>query len=209
MTIIQPENIMPPLCFNCGLTQVACIGRACCACNKLLGHKNVPSTSDICRVEEKKVERLEAKAANAVMIAALPKPSQEELSRVFARVLKIFDFALQVIKNDNPGKVILVSIAVTSENVHPGTGVRLGKTIEQELAQASLFSSKKNCANLVKLVEVGGETYFRNPTRLERKNIGPPGVLLYDAGNCKHTCEFVKMFMQMIILICACSKEKI
>jgi hypothetical protein len=209
MTIIQSENIMPPLCFNCGLTQVAYGGRACSACNKLLGLKNVPSTSEICSVEEKKVKRLEAKAANAVMIAALPKPSQEELNCVFARVLKIFDSALQVIKNDNPGKVILVSIAVTSKNVHPGTGIRLGNTIEQELAQASLYSLKKKCANLVKLVEVGGETYFRNPTRLEWVNIGPPGVLLYDAGNCKHTCEFVEMFMQMIILIRACTKEKI
>ncbi len=209
MTIIQPENIMAPLCFNCGLTQVACRGRACRACNKLLGLKNVPSTSDIRHDEEKKVKRLEAKAANAVMIAALPKPSQEELNRVFARVLKIFDLALHVVKNDNPGKVILVSIAVKSKNVHPGTGVHLGKTIEQELAQASLYSLKKKCANLVKLVEVGGETYYRNPTRLERENIGPPGVLLYDAGNCKHTCEFVEMFMRMIILICACSKEKI
>jgi hypothetical protein len=208
--IIQPEKIMSPFCINCGITRVSYKGHSCHPCRKLLGIKNVPLASEVRRHEEAKVNRQEAKAANAVMIAALPKPSQEELNHVFAGVLKIFDSALEVIKIDNPGKVILISIAATSENVHPVTGVRLGKTIEQEMVYASMHGSKYNFASLVKLVEVGGGTYVRNPTKLERVNIGPPGVLLYDAGNCKHTCEFVELFMQMIILIRTCySKEKI
>jgi hypothetical protein len=63
-------------------------------------------------MEKMKVRRQEAAAANPVMIAALIRPSREELNRAFSRALKIFNSALQVVKNDNPGKVILASRVV-------------------------------------------------------------------------------------------------
>jgi hypothetical protein len=173
--------------------------------------KLILAVTDLLHKEKMKVGRQEAAAANAVMIAALKRPSREELNRAFGRALKIFNSALQAVKNNNPGKFILASIAVTSKNVHPVTGIRIGYSIESELNRAGLRGGNQtnNCANLVKLVEEGGGTYFRNPTPLKKKNIAPPGTLLYDAGNCNYTCKLIEMFLQMLILICGTTKEKI
>ena len=61
--------------------------------------------------------------------------------------------------------------------------------------------------NLVKLVNKGGKTYFPNPSSLEMKNIASPGTLVYNAGNCRFTCKFIEMFLQIIIFICTTTEE--
>ncbi len=70
---------------------------------------------------------------------------------------------LQVGKLDK-GKVIVVSIAVVGEGMNPSTRSNVGKSIKKEMQVATLWKSKTDMANLIKLFTHKGVKYFENPT---------------------------------------------
>jgi hypothetical protein len=91
----------------------------------------------------------------------------------------------------NPGKEIIISIAVVSE------GGR--RNIVQEMRKASLEAGGgkggKKFARHVKIVSKEGKNYWRNPTAQETSDIGKEGFMIYDGEYNHFLAEHVEAFL--------------
>ena len=108
---------------------------------------------------------MEVRKAAAVADVVIPALTKQQMVDATSKALLIFNKKLLEVRNLNEEKVIVVSIAVTAEGLHP-SGRNVGNTIENEMQETSLWSTA-GIANLVRLVTRKGETYFKNPTYSE------------------------------------------
>lgn len=130
-----------------------------------MGKNNPQRNNNISSNKRPKKERLEVKTAAAVAEVEIPALTKQQMVDATSKALLIFNKKLLEVRNLNEEKVIVVSIAVTAEGLHP-SGRNVGNTIENEMQETSLWSTA-GIANLVRLVTRKGETYFENPTYAE------------------------------------------
>jgi hypothetical protein len=130
-----------------------------------MGKNNPQRNNNISSNKRLKKERLEVKTAAAVAEVEIPALTKQQMVDATSKALLIFNKKLLEVRNLNEEKVIVVSIAVTAEGLHP-SGRNVGNTIENEMQETSLWSTA-GIANLVRLVTRKGETYFENPTYAE------------------------------------------
>ena len=97
----------------------------------------------------------------------------------------------------------IASIAVVSEGHLLGT--KTANSLKEEMKIASLYNGQKTkMAALVKQTVIGNETFYINPTYKESTDMGPPGVLLYDAKDDHRIALDVEKFAQIDI----CNRER-
>ena len=130
-----------------------------------MGKNNPQRSNNISSNKRPKKERLEVKTAAAVAEVEIPALTKQQMVDATSKALLIFNKKLLEVRNLNEEKVIVVSIAVTAEGLHP-SGRNVGNTIENEMQETSLWSTA-GIANLVRLVTRKGKTYFENPTYAE------------------------------------------
>ena len=130
-----------------------------------MGKNNPQRNNNISSNKRPKKERLEVKTAAAVAEVEIPALTKQQMVDATSKALLIFNKKLLEVRNLNEEKVIVVSIAVTAEGLHP-SGRNVGNTIENEMQETSLWSTA-GIANLVRLVTRKGKTYFENPTYAE------------------------------------------
>lgn len=130
-----------------------------------MGKNNPQRNNNMSSNKRLKKERLEVKTAAAVAEVEIPALTKQQMVDATSKALLIFNKKLLEVRNLNEEKVIVVSIAVTAEGLHP-SGRNVGNTIENEMQETSLWSTA-GIANLVRLVTRKGETYFENPTYAE------------------------------------------
>lgn len=130
-----------------------------------MGKNNPQRNNNMSSNKRLKKERLEVKTAAAVAEVEIPALTKQQMVDATSKALLIFNKKLLEVRNLNEEKVIVVSIAVTAEGLHP-SGRNVGNTIENEMQETSLWSTA-GIANLVRLVTRKGETYFKNPTYSE------------------------------------------
>jgi hypothetical protein len=105
---------------------------------------------------------LEVRKAAAVTDVAIPAMMKPHMDDATSKALFLFNKKLLQVRKLNEGKVIVISIAVAAEGLHP-SGRNGGNSIVKEMEQASLWNNAE-MANLVQLVPYKGVTYFKNPT---------------------------------------------
>ena len=140
------------------------------------------------------VERLTV-AAGAEEIPAL---TETQIYNATKKAIDLFDKNYLLFRKQNKKKGLIVpSIAVSAEGLHPDTGKNTGCLIEKEMEQASLWSSS-GMANLVRLHK--GTSCYENPTVEEQKRLGPPGKLLFNAEGNKQLAMKVEKALQVYLL---------
>ena len=140
------------------------------------------------------VERLTV-AAGAEEIPAL---TETQIYNATKKAIDLFDKNYLLFRKQNKKKGLIVpSIAVSAEGLHPDTGKNTGCLIEKEMEQASLWSSS-GMANLVRLHK--GTSCYENPTVEEQKRLGPPGKLLFNAEGNKQLAMKVEKALQAYII---------
>ena len=122
-----------PCACSCGLI-VGYQGQYCRTCLPV-EKKNPPSVHNIKKTKEK----LEVKAAAAVADLEVPALTTQQMEDTTTKALLVFKEKLIKVRKMNKGKVIVASIAVVGEGLH-SSGRNCGKTIIQEMQQASLWS---------------------------------------------------------------------
>ena len=133
------------------------------------GFKNVNPGNKRQMEDRLEVERLTV-AAGAEEIPAL---TETQIYNATKKAIDLFDKNYLLFRKQNKKKGLIVpSIAVSAEGLHPDTGKNTGCSIEKEMEQASLWSSS-GMANLVRLHK--GTSCYENPTVEEQKRLGPPG----------------------------------
>ena len=149
--------------------------------------------------KRRKEERLEVHgltlAAGANEIPAL---TETQIYNATKKAIDLFDKNYLLFRKQNKKKGLIVpSIAVSAEGLHPDTGKNTGCLIEKEMEQASLWSSS-GMANLVRLHK--GTSCYENPTVEEQKRLGPPGKLLFNAEGNKQLAMKVEKALQVYLL---------
>ena len=140
------------------------------------------------------VERLTV-AAGAEEIPAL---TETQIYNATKKAIDLFDKNYLLFRKQNKKKGLIVpSIAVSAEGLHPDTGKNTGCSIEKEMERASLWSSS-GMANLVRLHK--GTSCYENPTVEEQKRLGPPGKLLFNAEGNKQLAMKVEKALQVYLL---------
>jgi len=169
------------------------------------GKKNSTRPSNIRR----KKNRLAVRNAGAVEDIGFP--ALTDTLRLVSTSQAILDYDEKFLqfRKQNEGKgVIVVSIAVTAEGLHP-SGRNAGKSIVEEMKQASLWNGE-GMANIVRLVTRKGIKYYENPTYEEMSELGAPGELLFDAEGNRQLAMHVEKVMQVYVLHCEMiAQEKI
>ena len=100
-----------------------------------MGKKNPKRNADKRRAEE----ALEVRKAAAVADVVIPALTKPQMNDATSKALCLFDKKFLQVGKLNEGKFIVVSIAVTAEDMHP-SGRNAGNAIVQELEQASFYS---------------------------------------------------------------------
>ena len=138
---------------------------------------------------------------NASAVEDIGIPVLTETLRLVSTLQAILDFDLKFLqfRKHYKGKgVIVVSIAVTAEGLHP-SGRNVGKSIVDEMNRASLYGVE-GMANVVRLVTHNGINYYENHTNEEIREFGTPGVLLFNAGANRQLAMHVEKVMQVYVL---------
>ena len=159
-----------------------------------MGKKNPTRKSD----KQKSKDRLEVRKAAAVADVVIPALTKHQMDDATSKALFLFNEKLLQVRKLNEGKVIVVSIAVTAEGLHP-SGRKAGRSLVKEMQQASLWHNA-GIANLVQLVPYKGVTYYENPTVAEQKAFGAPGELLFNAEGNKQLALHVEKVMHVNVL---------
>ena len=115
-----------------------------------MGKKNLTRKSD----RQKSKDRLEVRKAAAVADVVIPALTKQQMVDATSKALFLFNEKLLQVRKLNERKVIVVSIAVTAEGLHP-SGRNAGHSIVREMQQASLWNDA-GMANLVQLVPYKG-----------------------------------------------------
>jgi hypothetical protein len=158
------------------------------------GFKNVNPGNKRQMEDRLEVERLTV-AAGAEEIPAL---TETQIYNATKKAIDLFDKNYLLFRKQNKKKGLIVpSIAVSAEGLHPDTGKNTGCLIEKEMEQASLWSSS-GMANLVRLHK--GTSCYENPTVEEQKRLGPPGKLLFNAEGNKQLAMKVEKALQVYLL---------
>jgi hypothetical protein len=134
-------------------------------------------------------KRLVKREAGFLAARMVLPPTQEEKNQASATALEFFLTMKEEAIKSNPGKEIIISIAVVSEGG--------GRNIVQEMRQASLIviGGGKKFARLVKIVSKEGKNYWRNPTAQETSDIGEEGFMIYDGEYNHFLVEHVEAFL--------------
>ena len=103
---------------------------------------------------QKSKDRLEVRKAAAVADVVIPALTKQQMVDATSKALFLFNEKLLQVRKLNEGKVIVVSIAVTAEGLHPSRR-NAGHSIMREMQQASLWNHA-GMANLVRLVPYKG-----------------------------------------------------
>ena len=130
------------------------------------GTKNPKRNTDKQRAEK----GLEAKKAAAIANVVIPALTKPQMDNATSKAIFLFDEKFLQFRKQNKGKgVIIVSIAVSAEGLHPSVS-NLGLSIVKELEQAFLYIVS-GMATLVRLVPYKGVPYYENPTVEKQKKI--------------------------------------
>ena len=159
-----------------------------------MGKKNPTRKSD----KQKSKDRLEVRKAAAVADVVIPALTKPQMNDATSKALCLFDKKFLQVGKLNEGKFIVVSIAVTAEDMHP-SGRNAGNSIVKEMQQASLWNNA-GMANLVQLVPYKGVQYYENPTVADQKAFGAPGELLFNSEGNKQLAMKVEKVMQVYII---------
>ena len=143
-------------------------------------------------------DKLEVRKAAAVTDVAIPALMKPHMDDATSKALFLFNKKLLQVRKLNEVKVIVISIDVAAEGLHP-SGRNGGNSIVKEMEQASLWNNAE-MANLVRLVPYKGVTYFKNPTVAEQKAFGTPGELLFNAEGNKQLALHVEKVMQANVI---------
>ncbi len=90
---------------------------------------------------------MEVRKAAAVTDVVIPALTKQQMDDTTSKALFLFNKKLLQVRKLNEGKVIVVSIAVTAEGLHPSRR-NGGNSIVKEMEQASLWNNA-GMANLV------------------------------------------------------------
>ena len=175
-----------------------------CACGKCglrvlhKGHSCGDEESEKKFQYTKGEDKLEVGNARAVEDDSFPALTEKQRKDATSQAILIYDEKFLQFRKQNKGKgVIIVSIVVTAEGLHP-SGRIAGHSIVKELERASLCSH--GMANLVQLVTCKGVTYYVNPTVEEQKRLGASGELLFNAEGNHQLAMHVEKVMQVYTL---------
>ncbi len=158
-----------------------------------VGTKNLTRKADQRRADD----RLAVRNENASEDDRFPALTEKQRNDATLQAILVYDKNFLQFRKQNEGKgVIVVSIAVTAEGMHP-TGRNVGRSIVKEMEQVSLYND--GMANLVRLVTCKGVTYYENPTVEEQRELGAPGELLFNAKGNKQLAMHVEKVMQVNI----------
>jgi hypothetical protein len=193
------QGMYHPYCAECLVTRVLTIGYLCAACVKSTGRKND-------RTGEKRFQRKELAKAYAASNRKELLETSLTRSQMFTFVEKASDamnIQMDKLLIKRPSSYHIISIAQVSESwTGPSpNGVRTGRSIEQELQEASLTHGRndKMTAALVRLVTIGNTTYFEKLTTNEAKQMGGSTHTIY-SGNNPYICRQVEKFCQCEIV---------
>ena len=138
------------------------------------------------------------RSAGAVDDLGIPALTEKQRKDATSQAILVYDKKFLQVRKLNEGKLIVVSIAVSAEGLHP-SGRNAGRLIESEMERASLWSGE-GMANLVRLVTRNGVTHYENPTVEEQRELGAPGELLFNAEGNKQLAMHVEKVMQVNVL---------
>jgi hypothetical protein len=110
-----------------------------------VGKKNLTRKTD----RQKSKDRLEVRKAAAVADVVIPALTKHQMVDATLKALFLFNKKLLQVRKLNEAKVIVISIAVTAEGLHPSRR-NAGHSIVRETQQASLWNDA-GMANLVRL----------------------------------------------------------
>jgi hypothetical protein len=182
---------------KCDYCKKVCVWRRgdfCADCRKLTGKVNPikqkqkrTAAQQLLQNAVRRKRRLAKREAGFLAARMVLPPTQEEKDQASATALEFFLKKKEEAIKSNPGKEIIISIAVVSK------GGR--RNIVQEMRKASLEGGGKKCARLVKIVLKEGKNYWRNPTAQETSDISEEGFMIYDGEYNHFLAEHVEAFL--------------